>query len=252
MRFLLRLLSLSCGFSVKIEDFGLPNPSQNPSKILSKSMSQKTCDFSSIFVRKMLCCQNADIDSVLVFTIQNGSRTFFFKLLFAWIWGPKNHPKTSQKPCPGDPKIDLENVLFFNIDFFAFWPRFWSLLGALGTLLGPFGRLLGTSWVSLSRSWMPPGCHMLPERYPGSILEGSGCVRGGFWRFPNSIFRGFSIHFVIMFLIVQSPRFCISQRFVFFPSGAAVCAQHLESAAPLSVPRRVKSICFIYSYKNLL
>ena len=107
-----------------------------------ESMSPKKCDFSSIFVRKILCCQNADIDSVLVFTIQNGSRTFFFKLLFAWIWGPKNHPKTSQKPCPGDPKIDLENVLFFNIDFFAFWPRFWSLLGALGTL-APLGHFLG-------------------------------------------------------------------------------------------------------------
>ena len=50
-------------------------------------------------------------------------------LLFAWIWDPKNHPKTSWKPCPGDPKIYLENMLFFNIDFFAFWPRFWSLLG---------------------------------------------------------------------------------------------------------------------------
>ena len=106
------------------------------------------------------------------------------------------------------------------------------LLGALGTLLGPFGRLLGTSWVSLARSWMPPGCQMLPKRDPGSILEGSGSVRGGFWRSPNLIFRGFSVHFVIMFLIVQSPRFCISQRFVFFPSGAAVCAQHLELMVP--------------------
>ena len=28
-----------------------------------------------------------------------------------------------------------------------------------------------------------------------------------------------------------------------FPSGAAACAQHLESAAPLSVPRRVRPIC---------
>ena len=25
--------------------------------------------------------------------------------------------------------IDAENVLFFNIDFFGFRPRFWSLLG---------------------------------------------------------------------------------------------------------------------------
>ena len=35
--------------NAKIEDFGLPNPSQNPPKILSKSMSQKTCNFSPMF-----------------------------------------------------------------------------------------------------------------------------------------------------------------------------------------------------------
>ena len=114
---------------MKINGFGFPNPSQNEAKILLKSTFQKTCDFSLIFVRFLLLVARANIDFVLVFTVQNGSRTFFFKLLFAWIWGPKNHPKTSQKPCPGDPKIDLENVLFFNIDFFGFWPRFRRVLG---------------------------------------------------------------------------------------------------------------------------
>ena len=82
-----------------------------------------------MFVRKLLCCQNADIDFVLDFTVQNGSRTFFFKLLFEWNWDPKNDPKTFQKPCLGEPKIDVKNVLFFNIDFFGFGTRFWSLLG---------------------------------------------------------------------------------------------------------------------------
>jgi len=70
-----------------------------------------------------------------------GHQTIFFKLLFAWIWGSKNHPKTFRKPCPGDPKIDLENMLFFNIDFFA------------------FGFDFGGSWASnLEPSWlkMPP------------------------------------------------------------------------------------------------
>ena len=33
----------------KIMDFGLPKPSQNPSKMPPKSHFQKTCDFSSIF-----------------------------------------------------------------------------------------------------------------------------------------------------------------------------------------------------------
>ena len=115
--------------SAKIKVFGYPKPSQNPSKTPPKSMFQQTCDFSSIFASKSLCSKSADIDFVLVFTVQNGSRPFFFKLLFAWIWDPKKHPKTSLKPCPGDPKIDLENMLFFHIDFFAFWLRFWRLLG---------------------------------------------------------------------------------------------------------------------------
>ena len=37
--------------SVKIEDFGLPKPSQNPPKTPPKSMSQKTSKFSLIFNR---------------------------------------------------------------------------------------------------------------------------------------------------------------------------------------------------------
>jgi len=80
--------------SAKIKVFGYPKPSPNPSKTPPKSMFQQTCDFSSIFASKSLCSKSADIDFVLVFTVQNGSRTFFFMLLFAWIWDPKNHPKT--------------------------------------------------------------------------------------------------------------------------------------------------------------
>ena len=92
-------------------------------------MSQKTCDFSSKLTRKVLCCKSADIDFVLVFPIQNGSRTLFFKSLVACIFDPKNLPKTLPKPRPNPLKIDVENVLFFNIDFFGFRPRFWNLLG---------------------------------------------------------------------------------------------------------------------------
>ena len=85
----------------------------------------------------MLCSQNADIDFVLVFTIQNGSRTFFFKLLFAWIWDPKNLPKTLEKRCPNPYKIDPKNVLFFNIDFSG------------------FGLDFGGSWASkMEPSWL--------------------------------------------------------------------------------------------------
>ena len=30
-------------------------------------------------------------------------------------------------------KIDIENVLFFNVAFFMLRPRFWSILGQLGS-----------------------------------------------------------------------------------------------------------------------
>ena len=50
-------------------------------------------------------------------------------LQFACIFGPKNLPKTLPKRGPNPSKIDAENVLFFNIVFFGFRPRFWSLLG---------------------------------------------------------------------------------------------------------------------------
>ena len=48
----------------------------------------------------------------------------------------KNLPKTLPKRGPNPSKIDAENVLFFDIDFFGFRARFWSLLGLqLGTKL---------------------------------------------------------------------------------------------------------------------
>ena len=121
-------------------DFGLPKPSPNPSKIQLKSMSQKLCDFSSIFPEKMLCRKSADIDFVLVFPIQNGSRTLFFKSLLAYILGPKSLPKTVPKRGLNLSKIDVKNVLFFNIVFFASWSDF------------------GASWASkLEPSWPPNG-----------------------------------------------------------------------------------------------
>ena len=66
------------------------------------------------------------------------------------------------------------------------------LLGALGCLLSALGRLLSSSWASLGRSWEAPGCHMLPKRGPGSILEGSRSVSVGFRR-PHKLF--FSMFF---------------------------------------------------------
>ena len=114
--------------SAKIKDFGLSKPSQNPSKMPRKSHSQKACIFSLIFARKTLCCKSANIDFVSIFPIRNGSRARFFKSLLACIFGPKNLLKILPKRSPNPFKIDAENVLFFNIDFFGFRPRFWRVL----------------------------------------------------------------------------------------------------------------------------
>ena len=64
--------------SVKVDDFGLPKPSQNPSKTPPKSMSQQTCNFSPILASKSLCRKSAGIDFVLVFPILVACRTLFF------------------------------------------------------------------------------------------------------------------------------------------------------------------------------
>ena len=109
-------------------DFGLPKPFQNPFKIHLKSKSQKPCDFSSIFPEEMLCRKSADIDFVLVFPIQNGSRTLFFTSLFLRIFGLKSLQKTLRKPSPNPSKIGAKNMLFLSIGFLGLGPPFWSLL----------------------------------------------------------------------------------------------------------------------------
>ena len=132
----------------KIMDFGLPKRSQNRPKIHSTSMSPKAYDFSSNFARKMLCCNSADIDFVLVFPILFACRALFFESLFECILGPKNLPKTSPKRRPNPLKIDVKNVLFFNIVFFGFRPRFWTLLGLqLGAKLAKNRKKSGLGMV---------------------------------------------------------------------------------------------------------
>ena len=111
------------------QGFWLPKPSQNDSKMPSKSMFQKTCDFAPIFARKSFCRDSADIDFVLVFPIQNGSRTLFFTSLFLRIFVLKNLQKTLQKPGPNPSKIGTKNMLLLSIGFLGFGLPFWSFLG---------------------------------------------------------------------------------------------------------------------------
>ena len=156
--------------NAKIKNFGLPKPSPNPPKTPSKSMFQKTSIFSKFFA------------TVFVYLLSwkpwkyqfSLGKTTIFKvfaknvfLQFSCIFGPKNLPKTLPKRSPNDEKIDVKNVLFFNIDFLGFRPRFWSLLGLqLGAKLAKNrnfphrGLTFFTFW-----SW---------RSFENSVLEGSG------------------------------------------------------------------------------
>ena len=82
----------------------------------------------------------------LCFTVFFASRTLFFVSLFACILDPKNLPKTLPKRGSNPSKIDVKNVLFFNIDFFGFWPqvgRSWRPKMEASWLQIPSSSLLG-------------------------------------------------------------------------------------------------------------
>ena len=122
--------------SAKIKDFGFPNPLRNSPKIHPKVMPQNTCNFSTIFVRFFSFVQSS---VPLKYAFYLGKITIFkvfakFAFLhFACIFGQQNLPKIHPKRRPNPSKIDAKNVLFVNIDFFRFRPRF---LRALGLQLG--------------------------------------------------------------------------------------------------------------------
>ena len=79
--------------SAKIEDFGLPKPTPNPPKMAS---------FLKTSIFEKSCSRRGEI------------------AIFQVSGLPKRRPNPS--------KIDVKNVLFFNIDFFGFRPRFWRVL----------------------------------------------------------------------------------------------------------------------------
>ena len=118
-------------------------------------------------------------------------------------WPPRARHKKQVKIGPAAPSTRISATSVRKFGPGAFQNRFWRgsgisqmplgrLLGALGCLLGALGCLLNSSWASLGRSWATPGCHMLPKRGPGSILEGSRNVSVGFRR-PHKLF--FSMFF---------------------------------------------------------
>ena len=115
--------------NAKIKDFGFPKPCQNPPKIHLKSRFQKTYNFSSIFARVLMLVARASIKKTCAHAVFCWCFTQFSVSLLACIFDAKTLLKTLPKRGPNPSKIDAENVLFFNIDFLGFWPRFWSLLG---------------------------------------------------------------------------------------------------------------------------
>ena len=81
-------------------------------------MFQKTYIFSELFNNFLL------IFAITIFKV-------FAKIVFlqlSCIFGQKNLPKTLPKRGPNPSKIDAKNMLFFNIHFYGFWPRFWKVL----------------------------------------------------------------------------------------------------------------------------
>ena len=118
--------------NAKIEDFGLPKPSQNRPEILPKSMFQKTYIFSELFNNFFLIFKTSKpwkyqfyLRKITIFKV-------FAKIVFlqlSCIFGQKNLPKTLPKRGPNPSKIDAKNMLFFNIHFYTFWHRFWRVLG---------------------------------------------------------------------------------------------------------------------------
>ena len=143
---------------------------------------------------------------------------------FGMLLVPKNLRKNLPKRCLNLSKIDTENGLFFNIAFLGFRPLLgtllglqvgarcssWAILGASWAALGPLLSALGVLW----------GKFGLPGTSRASIWEGLGTCQAGFSKVLGTSY--------IMFLWLWSLRICIYLRCSFTPSGAAVCAQHME------------------------
>ena len=116
----------------KIKDFGFRKPIQNRPKKLSKSKVQKTSDFSSIFYINLTYFFSRfswkyafSLEKIINFRVRSFNSQFEISSEFS----SKNHQKNLPKRRLNPSNIDAKNVLFFNIDFFGFRPRFQKVLG---------------------------------------------------------------------------------------------------------------------------
>ena len=151
--------------------------------------------------------------------------------------------------------------VFWQLDFKWILGGSWR---APGSILEKFGRLPCASWTALGRSWGAPGRFGLPLFgswgvswallvglvdflgsfwFPGtpqaSILEGSGTCWARFWKAPGECFgMPFSAPRTSLrnALINAVTTLFHSPALLILPSGAAVCAQHMELGA-LTIPQ---------------
>ena len=80
---------------------------------------------------------------------------------------------------PETQKFDEKNKLFFNIVFFAFWPRFGTVFGSkMGTKIALWvPKLQGTAHFEVSKKLC--FAKTAPRRAQGAILESPGVDLGG-------------------------------------------------------------------------
>ena len=112
-------------------------------------------------------------------------------------------------------------------NFGGVWAPPECLLGDSWALLGAFSALLGASWALLGCLVDALGCFLAANCCPrGAGLDFGGCRERPerVSEVPRLCFRCFSMHFVAMLFIMQSPRFRISRRFFFFSEPAPKCS----------------------------
>ena len=130
--------------------------------------------FFSIFDFLKMCVA---LGKITIFKVFAEIVCFQFSCTFA----PKNIPKTLPKRSPNPSKFNAKNVLFFNIDFLGFRPRFGRVLGlqvgaklAILTSRNPFWILSGPfKIVSFSYFALRLAPTSLLDRV-GSILDRFG------------------------------------------------------------------------------
>ena len=136
-----------------------------------------------------------------------------------------------------------------RLDFVRLWGPPRPLLCNSGALLGASWALLGASWALLRRLVSALGCLLAAKccprgaearflRLPGASREGFGGPKTAFFKVFAciSLYNGFNsavttlLHFPTLYnalITAQNPQ-SFSPTFIFIPSGAAVCAQHME------------------------